>query len=202
MYSELKSISFMGVSDPEMFLSEKDLNAMEFNFLVGPTLEEIHHDDCQISRNSEKEKGDEDEVSKAVQQLQKPKKAQEGDQGEDKFGLLVSTLKLKIPTHGGVEEFRLIDQDHRHHQDKEDDHDDVDNNGFKTPTSLDQKIPATLKCPPAPRKPKSLPSTKRKAHHHQRVLLDLSSEIESLFPPALFADLGGKVKKKKSCTTK
>ncbi|KAM7259784.1 hypothetical protein ACFE04_015525 [Oxalis oulophora] len=66
---------------------------------------------------------------------------------------------------------------------------DVDD-GLKTPTSLDQEIPVILTCPPAPRKPKSIPnfSMKRK----DRRLLDLSEEIESLFPPGL---VGGKIKK-------
>lgn len=176
MYSELKSVSFMGVSDPgEMFLSEKDLNAMEFNFLVRPTLEIHRHDECQISRSEGDE--DDDEVSQVVDQDKQVVAVQEEDH---KFDLLVSTLKLKIPT--SVEEFRVIQDD---------------DNGFKTPTFLDQKIPVTLKCPPAPRKPKSLPSTKkRKAHRRQRLFLDLSSEIESLFPPTLVADFGGKAKKK------
>ncbi|KAF3454716.1 hypothetical protein FNV43_RR05164 [Rhamnella rubrinervis] len=171
----------MGVSDPaEIFLSEKDLNAMKFNFLVRPTLEIHDHHECQISRSEGEE---EDEVSDVVDQDQEVVAVQEQKQEEDKFDLLVSTLKLKIPT---VEEFGPVQDD---------------DNGFKTPTSLDQKIPVALKCPPAPRKPKSLPSstiktTKRKAHGHRRVFLDLSCEIESLFPPTLVAGFGGKIKKK------
>lgn len=70
--------------------------------------------------------------------------------------------------------------------------------GFRTPTSLDQKIPLILKCPPAPRKPKPNPSTKRKALLHQhRIAIDVSKEIESLFPPVFLMDLGGKIKKNK-----
>ncbi|KAE8693107.1 Detected protein of unknown function [Hibiscus syriacus] len=73
---------------------------------------------------------------------------------------------------------------------------DENDDGFKTSTSLDHRIPAILKCPPAPRKPKSLPiiSPKRKAFR-RRILLDLTKEMESLFPPALLADLGNKIKK-------
>ncbi|GMI97101.1 hypothetical protein like AT2G28870 [Hibiscus trionum] len=73
---------------------------------------------------------------------------------------------------------------------------DEDDDGFKTPTSLDHKIPGILKCPPAPRKPKSLPilSAKRKAFR-RRILLDFTKEMECLFPPALLADLGNKIKK-------
>ncbi|KAL0370011.1 UNVERIFIED_CONTAM: hypothetical protein Sangu_0319200 [Sesamum angustifolium] len=71
--------------------------------------------------------------------------------------------------------------------------------GIRTPTSVDhmRKNVIVLKCPPAPRKPKSLPSTKRKAESHERVhLLDLSDEIQSLFPPNLLKDfLCGKIRK-------
>ncbi|KAA3456723.1 cyclin-dependent protein kinase inhibitor SMR3-like [Gossypium australe] len=81
-----------------------------------------------------------------------------------------------------------------------DDQDENDNDGFKTPTSLDHKIlaAAILKCPPAPRKPKSLPiisSPAKRKSLRRRILLDLTKEIESLFPPALIADLGNKIKK-------
>ncbi|KAL2487777.1 cyclin-dependent protein kinase inhibitor SMR10-like [Forsythia ovata] len=63
----------------------------------------------------------------------------------------------------------------------------------KTPTALmDHNNKIRLKCPPAPRKPKSLPSSTKRS----RVLLDLSNEIESLFPPALLKDLlSGKINK-------
>ncbi|KAK3006487.1 hypothetical protein RJ639_015649 [Escallonia herrerae] len=67
--------------------------------------------------------------------------------------------------------------------------------GFKTPTSLDHKIP--LIFPKAPRKPKySIPVAKRKAR--RRIQLDISAEeIESFFPPAQLSlkDCGGKIKK-------
>lgn len=70
-----------------------------------------------------------------------------------------------------------------------------DNGVCKTPTSLDQKI-SVLICPPAPRKAKSVPSKKRKGLSSQRrILLDYSSEVESMFPEAVLADLGNKIKK-------
>ncbi|KAH1090115.1 hypothetical protein J1N35_017372 [Gossypium stocksii] len=61
-----------------------------------------------------------------------------------------------------------------------------DDDGFKTPTSKDSKIPAEPKqCPPAPRKPKP---NKRKASSptngstavRNPLLLDLSEELDSL----------------------
>ncbi|XP_014492051.1 cyclin-dependent protein kinase inhibitor SMR3 [Vigna radiata var. radiata] len=62
---------------------------------------------------------------------------------------------------------------------------DEENDGFKTPTSLDHKILVPSQCPPAPRKTK--PSLKRKAscfnHCNCRHPLDLSKEVfELLFP--------------------
>ncbi|KAJ1394389.1 hypothetical protein SESBI_34190 [Sesbania bispinosa] len=57
-----------------------------------------------------------------------------------------------------------------------------ENDGFRTPTSMDHRIPVAKQCPPAPRKlPK--PSLKRKPPctcRHQT--LDLSKEVELLFP--------------------
>lgn len=194
-YSKLKSISFRAVSNNynlEMLLSEKDLiNAVDhFDFLVRPTLE-FRHDQCQIAL-SDQENSEENQMQKYQQQQQNRKDQKDQKEG-DKFDMLASTLKLKIPT---SEEFRsssvavLEDQENVDHAD-----------GFKTPTSLDHKIPATLKCPPAPRKPKSLPLTKRKVAARRRVLLDLTSEIELLFPPAILADLGGKIKKVRQGST-
>ncbi|KAK4583604.1 hypothetical protein RGQ29_026368 [Quercus rubra] len=70
-----------------------------------------------------------------------------------------------------------------------------DDDGFKTPTSLDHKVPVIKQCPPAPRKPK--PSMKRKVSQNVRtsLQLDLSKEVESLFPPSLLFDFHCKIKK-------
>ncbi|XP_047156916.1 uncharacterized protein LOC124827812 [Vigna umbellata] len=67
---------------------------------------------------------------------------------------------------------------------------DEENDGFKTPTSLDHKILVPSQCPPAPRKTK--PSLKRKAscfdHCNCRHPLDLSKEVfELLFPTQHFS---------------
>lgn len=80
--------------------------------------------------------------------------------------------------------------------------DDDSNDGFKTPTSEEHKIPVVLQCPPAPRKPKTLSSTKRKGCRC-RIAIDLTSqEIESLFPtlPAVDLGAGGNSKKVKLFT--
>ncbi|XVF20061.1 hypothetical protein REPUB_Repub11eG0165700 [Reevesia pubescens] len=157
-----------------MFLSEKDLSStMEFSFLVRPPLE-FQEDQCQIAPFQDVHHDDD--------QPQQQKEEEE----EDKCKLLMAApLELKLPCSG---EFKV-------HENGGDHEDENINDGFKTPTSLDSKIPVMLKCPPAPRKPKPLPiSTKRKAFG-RRIILDLTKEIESLFPPALLADLGNKIKK-------
>ncbi|KAI3450416.1 hypothetical protein Pfo_007081 [Paulownia fortunei] len=85
----------------------------------------------------------------------------EGPTTEGKSVVSVSLLKTKLPPPGAV------------HEEQAD--------GCRTPTALDhnrkKKNTAAVKCPPAPRKPKALPSTKRRKEGV--LLLDLSSEIES-----------------------
>ncbi|XVF46516.1 hypothetical protein PTKIN_Ptkin03bG0033300 [Pterospermum kingtungense] len=180
MYSKLKPFAFMGVSNSEMFLSEKDLSStMEFSFVVRPVPLEFQQDQCQIAPFKHDDEPQEDRVQEQQVQVQQQQQQQE----EDKSKLLMSPLELVLPSSG--EEVQV----HENGTEEE------NNGGFKTPTSMDHKIPVLLKCPPAPRKPKSLPSPKRKALIRRRILLDLTKEIESLFPAALLADLGNKIKK-------
>ncbi|CAA2980133.1 Hypothetical predicted protein [Olea europaea subsp. europaea] len=71
--------------------------------------------------------------------------------------------------------------------------------GFKTPTSSDHKIPVVKQCPAAPRKTRS--STKRKSSPsriRRRLQLDVSAEIESRFPPRPRDDNEHKIKKARS----
>ncbi|KAL8089709.1 hypothetical protein AgCh_039262 [Apium graveolens] len=93
----------------------------------------------------------------------------------DKFEENLLSLEIKLPPLLGVEV-------------------EEDKDGYKTPTSLEQKV-ALLICPPAPRKAKSIPSKKPKVMSCQRSLLDFSGEVESMFPEALLQDLGKKIKK-------
>ncbi|XP_027176901.1 cyclin-dependent protein kinase inhibitor SMR3 [Coffea eugenioides] len=77
-----------------------------------------------------------------------------------------------------------------------------DDEGFRTPTSPSHKIPVITQCPPAPKKTtqksnpasikrKGSPTATRRALH-----LDLSSEVESMFPPLIQDDdADGKTKK-------
>ncbi|KAL1827558.1 hypothetical protein ACET3Z_005970 [Daucus carota] len=93
----------------------------------------------------------------------------------DKFEENLLKLEVKLPRRGEIE----VEQD---------------NGGCRTPTSTEQKIP-TMICPSAPRKARPVPSRKRRANSSCRILLDFSSEVESMFPEAVLADLGNKIKR-------
>ncbi|XP_052211365.1 cyclin-dependent protein kinase inhibitor SMR3-like [Diospyros lotus] len=112
-------------------------------------------------------------------------KDRDHDQLQDQNLVSSLTIKTTAPSLG---KFDAADDDYDH-----------DSGRCRTPTSSDQRIPLVPKCPPAPRKPKSLPLTpgKRNAATRRRLLLDLSGEVESLFPTPLVADLGesGRIKK-------
>ncbi|CAA2974248.1 cyclin-dependent protein kinase inhibitor SMR3-like [Olea europaea var. sylvestris] len=60
-----------------------------------------------------------------------------------------------------------------------------DDDGFKTPTSSDNKIPVMTQCPPAPKKIRPEPSMKRKASSPPRSLqFDVpAAEVDSIFSP-------------------
>ncbi|KAA8516435.1 hypothetical protein F0562_016728 [Nyssa sinensis] len=72
-----------------------------------------------------------------------------------------------------------------------------DDDGFRTPTSSDHKIPIITQCPPAPNKLRPQPSRKRKLSQKlsRNIQLDLSKEVESMFPPTLQDYIGSKIKK-------
>ncbi|KAK9940485.1 hypothetical protein M0R45_017144 [Rubus argutus] len=177
-YNNSTSPFMVGYSDSknaQMLVSGKDggdalsLNPLGFKLFVR---EFDDRQGCQITRSNSNRDDKEEEDSEIHQR--------EEEKQEDNFDMFASSLKVNIPS---AEESRGLEDD---------------DEGLKTPTSMDQKITVSLKSPPpAPRKPKSLPLKKRKANRHPRLLLDLSSEIESLFPPVVLADLGGgKIKKK------
>ncbi|KAK7257808.1 hypothetical protein RIF29_32047 [Crotalaria pallida] len=75
---------------------------------------------------------------------------------------------------------------------EEDDDEEGSNDGFKTPTSEEHKIPPMLQCPGAPRKRKTSPMKQegcRRRHHRRPIVLDFTTqEIESAMP--LPVDLG------------
>lgn len=75
---------------------------------------------------------------------------------------------------------------------------DEQNDGFKTPTALDHKIPVITECPAAPRKSR-IPLRKRKALNspsasRKRIQINVSEEeFQALFSPP--HDFRGKIKK-------
>lgn len=81
-----------------------------------------------------------------------------------------------------------------------------DDDGFATPITSHHKIPVTEQCPPAPKKIRTpngrhsstSTSTKRKSpprRTNRHLRLDLSGEVELMFPPNVRDDLGRKIKK-------
>ncbi|XP_021278755.1 cyclin-dependent protein kinase inhibitor SMR3-like [Herrania umbratica] len=178
----------MGESNSDKFLSEKDPSStMEFNCSVRPPLES-QKDQCQTAPLQDAD----DEPQQKEERVPKEQDQQQ-QEVEDKYMLEVSPVKSKLPSLG---EFNVHEDGEVHEKGAVHENGDEENNdGFKTPTSLDHKIPSLLKCPPAPRRPGYLQAPKRKDNIPQTILLDLTKEIEALFPPAFLADLGKKIKK-------
>ncbi|KAL7169923.1 hypothetical protein ACSBR2_034883 [Camellia fascicularis] len=74
-----------------------------------------------------------------------------------------------------------------------DDDDDDDDDGFRTPTSLDHKIPVITQCPPAPKKLRQRPSTKKRKA--------LFRDDELMFPSKPFGeDFERKIKRSRRMT--
>ncbi|CAK9174727.1 unnamed protein product [Ilex paraguariensis] len=168
----------------EFFLVKEDRKEVEFNIVSPPKLE--FADGCgNIASNFDHKLQDQDHQHQ-----------HEDDKKEEEYESSVSSCsELKKPLLG-----------HSDLQVEDDDNGfriptslvDDDDNGFRTPTSLDSKLPVITKCPPAPKKSKPQTSNKRKASSpivRRSLLLDLSKEVESMFPPKIQQDLGQKIKK-------
>ncbi|XVE76360.1 hypothetical protein DITRI_Ditri12bG0166000 [Diplodiscus trichospermus] len=175
MYATFSQISLLTMSNSEV--------GIEFDILKRPTLE--FQEECQAtatSSSADNINSDDDQEREVLQEDHGEKKG-----AEESNVRAASKESEKMKKKISLGEIMANDDD---------------NDGFRTPTSLDHKIPAIKQCPPAPRKPKPLPSNKRKAsasssnrtrsNLHE---LDLSHEVESLFPMPLLADLHRKVKK-------
>jgi len=108
-------------------------------------------------------------------------------EGRNPVAIDVPSLVIKLPSSVGEEEFKVDGED--------------DDSGFKTPTSAESKIPTLAECPPAPRKRRSEeildskmpPKAPAKC---RRVLLDLSSEIQSSLAPPPSTKFGGKINRR------
>ncbi|XP_007027037.2 PREDICTED: uncharacterized protein LOC18597768 [Theobroma cacao] len=167
MYAEFSQVSVLSMSNSEVFLVKDDGEGMELGIVKRPALE--FREECAQATASSHNPDKEPQVD-------------EEKKGGERSVTASTESEQKKPCLG---EFKAIDDD----------------DGFKTPTSLDHKIPVIKQCPPAPRKPQPapLPSNKRKASSspitRRNLQVDLSLEIESLFPRPLLADLHRKVKK-------
>ncbi|KAL2332127.1 hypothetical protein Fmac_019708 [Flemingia macrophylla] len=167
------SFCFMGLSsNSKVFLSDKDLKGSnnmdpEMGLLVRPSIE-IHNQEFQSLIREDHH----DQLIRLKQlSVQERDHHHDQHQEEQQKQRNAISLKIEIPSHVGSK------------------NDDSTNEGLKTPTSSDHKIPVILECPGAPRKAKTKPATKRKACR-QRVVLDLSKDLESLLDMPCAVDLG------------
>lgn len=132
--------------------------------------------DCLLFSSKNLVPMDSNSSSKPTSEFQEQDQEKERRE-EEKEEILVSALRIKTPSTTSLGEFTA---------------DGEGDDTCTTPTSVDQRIPLILSCPPAPRKPKS---AKRKAADSRRIRLDFSREVEALFPLSVIADFGGKIKK-------
>ncbi|XP_031252606.1 uncharacterized protein LOC116110540 [Pistacia vera] len=167
MYSEFNKIFVLSMSNSEVF-------SVEFDALKRPSRE--FHDESDDDHDPELGQASLTRVVEAA-----------ADEKEENFNdtFVLSKEPVKSPELEG--EFKATDQHH-----------DENDDGFKTPTSLDHKIPVKAQCPPAPKKSNSFSSRKRRpvsSNVRRTLRLDLSHEVESLFPKPIFDDLHRKIKK-------
>lgn len=194
MYSDQSgTFCFMGVSSKSaVFLSEKDPKRNPDPDSGSParpaameTRKEEEHrrisipEDLVLARLKQQEECDlQEEDQREKQRLHKNQE------------MVINVTLLEAPSDDGSE----INGD-----------DDDDNEGFRTPTSSDHRIPAVLECPGAPRKKKTeAAATKRKAAPscRRRVEFDAFEDLGSLLPAPPFVvdvDGGDNNKKVKRC---
>ncbi|KAG4380925.1 hypothetical protein AAZX31_15G037900 [Glycine max] len=191
MFSESGSSSFcfMGVSsNSKVFLSDKDLKGVINNTDHHEVGLLVHKEGCQSLIQEDHQ------IIRLKQLSVQQRDQEEGDNKDDhhqeeqkqrRNNMIVTAkpvcppinLKLEIP-------YSRVGSEN-------------DDDGLKTPTSSDHKIPVILECPGAPKKTKSKPDTKRK-ECRPRIVLDLSKDLESLFPMPHAVDvLGGGLKNKR-----
>ncbi|KAJ4980064.1 hypothetical protein NE237_010844 [Protea cynaroides] len=178
MDSELEEISLVGMSNSELqFQVEKEPNVIEFNILLRSTFQ-FSSDECLITSSSLSSE-DYHDHQQGPELPQLKQEVEEDDDDEEVIKMRDASARRRTINGGELEV-------------------NEDDDGFRTPTSLDHRIPAVIhQCPPAPKKSKSSPKRKASSSSTRRqlFLVDHSQEIESLFTPALLADFGRKIKK-------
>ncbi|KAF8042401.1 hypothetical protein BT93_A0894 [Corymbia citriodora subsp. variegata] len=152
----------------EQLVAEDEQETIRNDTLKNPQLE-FNHEIAQISPfDHDGIKTDHPSLKKAIRTS---KEEEEEEEEEEEAGMTLFQ-----------EEHELVDEDGEN------------NDGFRTPTSSDHKIPMMMQCPPAPMKPK--PIRKRKLsssslsmlsddRNREVIDLDFSEEVESLFWPIL-----------------
>lgn len=205
MLSESGSFCFMGVSSkPSVFLSDnKDPkgNTDPECLRVRPVDNETHINEedhqCQFIRPKQFEERDH--------------QAEEQNQRDHKIVASSSVLPLALTTMENIPSSHVGKELGGTTENVDGDAYDSDNDdGFKTPTSSEHRIPAILECPGAPKKTRittrSPKSKKRKSPAcRRRLVFDLAArELESLFPttPFMVDDVAGDKKNKKAKRTK
>ncbi|GKV05814.1 hypothetical protein SLEP1_g17780 [Rubroshorea leprosula] len=183
MFAEFNEFSVLGMLNSEIFLVKEQAEGIQFDISKRPSLE--FQDECPHAATS---------VLIGIPQEQ-------GEVEEERGGAVISTEPTILSPN--FTEDAKEEEEHDAAVPEESGNigklslgqlDDVtvgeEDDGFKTPTSPGHKITAVKQCPPAPRKPKSsIPSRKRR---RQQVVLDVTEELESLFPKP---DLHRKIRK-------
>lgn len=173
----VKTSFSISMSSSELFIAKENNEEKELNFLSKrPVLEFQKESHATTSRDTD-----------PPQQLQEQgAKSKVHDENQEECNSILDPNSIEKPSLEAVLMETYVVGD--------------DDDGFKTPTSLDHKISIT-KCPPAPRKPKPFLSRKRKASPPKALTilqLDLSQEIEAVFPSTIVVGLQKKIKKSPS----
>lgn len=173
----VKTSFSISMSSSELFIVKENNEEKELNFLSKrPVLEFQKESHATTSRDTD-----------PPQQLQEQgAKSKVHDENQEECNSILDPNSIEKPSLEAVLMETYVVGD--------------DDDGFKTPTSLDHKISIT-KCPPAPRKPKPFLSRKRKASPPKALTilqLDLSQEIEAVFPSTIVVGLQKKIKKSPS----
>ncbi|KAL4351927.1 hypothetical protein GQ457_06G007520 [Hibiscus cannabinus] len=175
MYAEFSSrVSLLSMSNSELILVKDEAKRIEFDIVKRQPSE--FQEECCEARDIHNCSNDVPNDGGERQVLEDDDEEKKGEE---------SNVKAAVPEES---ETKYIDDDEEEEEEEDD--------GFKTPTSLDYKIPEMKQCPPAPRKPKAnkrraSPSTSTRGN----LQLDVSQVVESWFPVSLVDDLHRKVKR-------
>ncbi|XP_057512663.1 cyclin-dependent protein kinase inhibitor SMR3-like [Actinidia eriantha] len=182
MFTEFHQIPFLGMSNPEFPNAKENKKQIELEIPSRPTSNSPNESQITPSDDSNLDHRHQDEEDLGVSKVSEDDKQIE--------------LKIsKFPNGSQMNEPEL----HDHHQEEQnlgESNLDEDEDGFRTPTSSDHKIPAAKQCPPAPKKLRPRRRARRKVSPviRRRLQIDLSKAVESTFPPRIHEGFGRKIK--------